>query len=87
MVGPEAPKENCITTYDRRHLAIYARLVSAHDAGADWAVTAREVLGLDVAADAAAARSCFQSHRDRALWIATEGFEQALVEAGLIQAH
>ncbi|MEM7669219.1 MAG: DUF2285 domain-containing protein, partial [Pseudomonadota bacterium] len=78
-----APDDAFITAYDREHMAIYARLVSAYDAGADWIDTATLILGLDVMADEAAAFVCFRSHTERALWVATKGYRQALAEAGL----
>lgn len=80
-LAPLAPQAHRVTEYDRRHFAIYAQLVSAHDSGKDWRVAALDILGLDVPGDEVAARRCYRSHRDRALWIATVGYRMLIEEA------
>ena len=87
VVMPDAPTDLDVTAYDQQHFSTYARLVFADDAGEDWRQSAREILGLDVDKDEDAARRCWKSHSDRARWIATEGYEMLLIQAGIIPAN
>lgn len=63
-----------MTDYDRTHILTYARLLDAERDGYEWADVATEVLDLDVAADPGGAKSCWQSHLDRAHWFVDGGF-------------
>lgn len=71
-----------MTQYDRIQMLAYARLLDAERDGFNWTDVALEVLDLDVAADAAGARQCWQSHLDRAHWIAGEGLAAAIGSDG-----
>lgn len=86
-VDPEAPTAFEVTVYDQRHFSTYARLVFADDAGEDWRQSAAEILGLGVESDEASAHRCWESHTRRAHWIATEGYQLLLVQAGLVQTQ
>ncbi|MCW0197652.1 DUF2285 domain-containing protein [Sphingopyxis sp.] len=63
-----------MTDYDRTHILTYARLLDAERDDYDWTDVAMEVLDLDVAADPGGAKSCWQSHLDRAHWFVDGGF-------------
>lgn len=86
-VADAAPEVIAITEYDQRHFSTYAQLVFADDAGEDWRQSAAEILGLDVDGDEEAAHRCWESHSKRAHWIATEGYQLLLVQAGLVKAN
>jgi hypothetical protein len=87
LVAPTAPETPEITKYDQQHFSTYARLVFADDAGEDWRRSAVEILGLDVIGNEASARLCWESHNRRAHWIATEGYQMLLIQAGLVKAN
>jgi hypothetical protein len=72
-----APTAREPVDYDRVHLALYAALLDAHDAGDDWRTTASTIMHLDVAEDTAEA--CWRSHLERAKWIIGSGLEHALI--------
>ena len=71
-VAPSGPA----IEYDRCHLALYAALLDAADAGQDWRETARNLMDLDV--DSAGAEACWRSHLERARWIVGEGLASAI---------
>lgn len=62
--------------YDLQHLAIYAALLDAADAEQDWREAAVRLMGID--ANGPDARTCWQSHLDRARWIIGEGLASAI---------
>lgn len=72
-----APSGDVAVDYDRRHLALYAALLEADNAGDDWHVAASSLMQLDVADRNAEA--CWRSHLERARWIVGDGLESALV--------
>lgn len=78
-IAERAPDGLTMTDYDRVQMLTYARLLDAERDDYDWTDVALEVLDLDVAADAAGARHCWQSHLDRAHWIVGEGLAAAIV--------
>src|SRR5258706_8913681 len=65
----EAPAENALTDYDRRHLTTYVWLLDAVATGADWRAVSRDVLGIDPDHAAARARRAYDSHLARARWM------------------
>jgi hypothetical protein len=71
-----APIGTEVTDYDRRHLALYAALLDAEDAGLDWAQAAASLLDLDPGAPCTEA--CWRSHMERARWIVGAGLPDAL---------
>lgn len=71
--APSAPNDFSLTAYDRAHMLTYARLLDAERLGHDWTAAAEGILGLDVAADRAAAELCWRSHLERARWIVGKG--------------
>ena len=48
---PLAPSGEAVVDYDRRHLATYAALLDADDAGQDWRQAVRAILGVDTEDD------------------------------------
>jgi hypothetical protein len=72
------PTGDTITSYDRAHFATYLQLLDAHAMRVDWKETARIVLSLDSAADAAAAQRVYDAHLARARWMTQAGYRQLL---------
>lgn len=64
------------TADDQRHLALYAALIDADAAGADWHKIATEVMSIDPSQDGA--ERCWKSHLERATWIASDGLKPAM---------
>lgn len=77
-IADEAPRSDAITAYDEAHFVVYLRLLDAETDGADWREAAAIVLGLDPAADPAGARRCWESHLQRARWMAENGYRHLL---------
>jgi hypothetical protein len=76
----EAPTGETLTDYDREHLIVYLRLLDAAADHADWREVARLVLGLDPDQDSPGAERAFESHLDRARWMARSGYLHLLQE-------
>jgi hypothetical protein len=76
----EAPTDEALTDYDREHLIVYLRLLDAAADRADWREVARLVLGLDPEVDLPGAQRAFESHLDRARWMAGSGYRHLLQE-------
>lgn len=74
---PLAPGVDEFTDYDAAQMLTYARLLDAARSGHDWKAAARDILRLDVERDVEAARRCWQSHHDRALWSVGDGLVRA----------
>jgi hypothetical protein len=75
----DSPAE--ITLYDRQHFLTYARLLEAERDNVDWRDGVRSILGRDPDKDPEQARLCWDSHLERARWISTVGFQQAVAQA------
>lgn len=76
VVDRLAPTGSGVVDYDRRHLALYAALLEADDAGGEWQDAASALMRLDVTDRGAEA--CWRSHLDRARWIVGDGLGNAL---------
>jgi hypothetical protein len=76
VVEARAPEGNVVVDYDQRHLALYAALLEAADAGGAWQEAATSLMRLDVATRDAEA--CWRSHLERARWIVGAGLGTAL---------
>lgn len=76
-IAATAPDVDEFTDYDAAHMLTYARLLDAARSGYDWQAAAREILLLDVGSNLEAARRCWQSHHDRALWSVGDGLLKA----------
>ncbi len=81
VVAERAEWSEVITLYDRQHFLTYARLLSAERDKLDWRDGVRRILQQDPDRDARAARICWESHLERARWIETVGFQQAIDQA------
>lgn len=81
IIADEAPSADTLTAYDEAHFVTYLRLLDAEAEGADWREAAKIVLGLDPAADPRHARHCWESHLQRAQWIAKSGYRHLLEAA------
>lgn len=73
-----APEAETLTDYDRAHMATYLRLLDAEADGADWKEVAAIVLHLDPASQPESCRRTWQSHLDRAQWMAKSGYRHLL---------
>jgi len=71
-----APAGTAIGDYDRSHLALYAALIDAADAGRSWRDVAVDLMRLDPADPAT--KACWQSHLERARWIIGAGLAEAI---------
>jgi len=79
-VAPRAPEGDTVVDYDRRHLALYAALLDADDAGQCWREVARLLMRLDLSD--CDAEACWRSHLERARWIVGAGLANALTAFG-----
>lgn len=80
-VDDEAPAGDIITSYDERHFVTYLRLLDAKAEGADWKEVSWIVLHRDSNADNQRTYRCWQSHLERAQWLAREGYRRILEQA------
>jgi hypothetical protein len=71
-----APAGEAVVEYDRQHLALYAALLEADDAGCSWQEAAEVLMHLDTSANDT--KTCWRSHLERAIWIVNEGLGSAL---------
>lgn len=83
-IACSAPCADHITPYDQQHFITYARLLDADAAQADWHEVARIVLLQNPDSDPEQARLCWQTHLDRAKWVATTGYQQLIAEAEIM---
>lgn len=75
-----APSDEVAVDYDRRHLALYAALLEADDAGGDWRDAAANLMHINLTE--LDAKACWRSHLERARWIVGDGLGSALVVFG-----
>ncbi|MEJ0024482.1 MAG: DUF2285 domain-containing protein [Rhizomicrobium sp.] len=67
--GP-CPWSDALSDYDRRHIAIYARLLHDESEGASEAELAQEIFRIDPRANRDRMQRVVRSHLQRAHWIA-----------------
>lgn len=79
-IADEAPVTETLQDYDFLHLVTYLRLLDAGAEGADWREVARIVLNADPTADPGKAWRIYETHLQRAQWLAESG------HAGLLDA-
>ena len=77
-VAEQAPWENTLTSYDQRHLFIYANLLETEADGGDWDEAALLVLRIDPIREPARARRVWENHIARARWLAEHGYGDLL---------
>jgi hypothetical protein len=80
-VDPLAPSGDVVTGYDLKHLALYAAILDADDAGVRWLDAAASLLKVDFAPPLTEA--CWRSHLQRARWITQEGLPTAVTAFGM----
>lgn len=78
-VAEEAPSSETLQDYDLLHLVTYLRLLDADAEGADWREVVRIVLGIDAETDPGRAWRSYETHLQRARWLAEHG------HAGLLE--
>jgi Uncharacterized conserved protein (DUF2285) len=79
LVFDDSPPSNTkMTSYDKRHLVTYLRLLDAAHEGADWHEAVRVIFGLDPQREPDRARLVYESHLARARWIAGSGYRYLL---------
>jgi hypothetical protein len=66
------PQTLRINGYDERHFVTYLRMLDATAEGADWREIVAVVFGLDPNLEPDRARTVYESHLDRALWMGSE---------------
>ncbi len=71
-----APVDEKITPYDREHFKLYLQLLDAEEQGVDWRTAASDIMELDP--NETSARTCWQSHLERAKWMSESGSRQLL---------
>jgi hypothetical protein len=74
-LAPSGPE---LTVYDEQHGITYLRMLDADAEGADWREVSRIILGIDPDREPARARRAFESHLERAKWVADSGYRQVL---------
>ena len=74
----QPPQSSSLTDYDRRHLALYVRLLDAAEEGAEWTEVVRLLFGLDPNRDRERARGVHDSHLARARWMTEHGYRDLL---------
>jgi hypothetical protein len=72
-----APAGTAVGDYDRSHLALYAALIDAADAGRPWREVTLELMYLDPADPGT--ETCWRTHLERARWIIGAGMAEAIV--------
>ena len=77
-VADEAPFENTLTSYDERHLLVYADLLETEVDGGDWDEAALLVLRIDPVLEPVRARRVWENHLTRARWLAEHGYGHLL---------
>jgi hypothetical protein len=77
-VDDQAPFEDTLTSYDERHLLIYADLLETEADGGDWDEAALLVLRIDPVQEPVRARRVWENHLTRARWLAEHGYRHLL---------
>ena len=78
LVADQAPNSAVLTTYDKKHLPVYIRLLDAEVDGADWMEAALTVLRIDPIREPKRAHSAWESHLSRAKWMTENGYYDLL---------
>jgi hypothetical protein len=63
-----------VSTYDKEHLTLYARLLDASAEGANQAEMARAIFGFDLSNSGDRALQIVESHLARAIWMTEHGY-------------
>jgi hypothetical protein len=77
-IADTAPLSNEVTAYDKQHLNTYLRLLDADADGAGWQEVARLVLHIDPGLERDRARQVWETHLERARWMAAHAYRRLL---------
>lgn len=77
-VSDIAPSADTLTDYDRAHLITYLRLLDAEADKAPWQEVVAIVLGIHPGHEVERARRAYETHLERAHWMAKHGYMQLL---------
>jgi hypothetical protein len=77
-VADLAPSDPALTAYDQEHLITYLRLLDADAEGGDWREVSKILLHIDPKHEPDRARRAFDSHLQRAKWMAGSGYRHLL---------
>ena len=74
---PFDPPENAavLTDHDLDYAVLYIQILDGSAAGVAWQTLARDVLKLDPASNAEAAKSLYDKFHARAIWMTQVGFK------------
>lgn len=75
------PSSDSLTSYDRKHMKLYMRLLDAERDGADWREAVRILFGLDPDHDPAQCRLIHDAHLTRAHWMTEQGYRELVRES------
>lgn len=79
LIFDDSPPSNTrMTSYDKRHLVTYLRLLDAAREGADWHEAVKVIFGLDPQREPDRARLVYDSHLARAHWMTRSGYRHLL---------
>jgi hypothetical protein len=78
LLADNAPTVDELTDYDRRHSAIYLRLLDAEADGADWREVATIILQIDPEREPLRARAVWESHLARAKGMTERGYRHLI---------
>ncbi|NDB67393.1 MAG: DUF2285 domain-containing protein [Methylocystaceae bacterium] len=77
-VSDIAPSAEQLTDYDRAHLITYLRLLDAEADKAPWQEVVAIVLGIHPEHGEERARRAYETHLERAHWMAKQGYTYLL---------
>lgn len=77
----EPPVSQTLTSYDRKHVKLYMRLLDAERDGADWREVVHVLFGLDPDCDPERLRSVHDAHLARAHWMTEQGYRELVHES------
>ncbi len=77
----EPPRSEVLTSYDRKHMKLYMRLLDSERAGADWHKAVQILFGLDPSKAPQRCRLIYDAHLARARWMAEQGYRELVRES------
>ncbi len=77
----EPPSSDTLTSYDRKHMKLYLRLLDAERDGADWREAVHTLFGLDPDRDPQRCRGMHEAHLARAHWMTEHGYRELVRES------
>ncbi|WFU53632.1 DUF2285 domain-containing protein [Bradyrhizobium pachyrhizi] len=77
-VADQAPADDILTPYDRKHAVTYMRMLDAEAEDADWREVTEIVLHIDPQREPTRARQAYETHLARAKWVSHYGYKLLL---------